>query len=266
MQTFPGTGRVRVNEARLAIFILVSILIHGMLMVSLPSLSGKPLNNDKELKKPIWVDLVDFDDPKAADRPASMNPVVKPASPPPKAAVVKKKTVPKKKARPRKKAPPKPAVTRDPSPPAPEKPREVPPVKDLIPSMQNLLAMQQSPHDPFRALHVGPQQDGMGRTPAQTMFEQYLLELKRKVEQHWKVSLDLGIREGTTVIYVIVASDGSLFSCDILKPSGMIAHDYEAMEAVKKSFPLSPPPKKLLNEKGILPIRFSFHYLLTPPS
>jgi TonB family protein len=92
------------------------------------------------------------------------------------------------------------------------------------------------------------------------------LELKRKVERNWQVSLDLGIREGVTVIYVIVADDGTLFSCDILKPSGMIAHDYEAMEAVKGAFPLSPPPKKLLNEKGILPIRFSFHYLLTPPS
>jgi TonB family protein len=265
MQTFPGMSRVRSNEARLALFILLSILLHGMLMYAIPSLFGSALNDEKELKKPIWVDLVDFNDPASAEKPAAMAPVVKPVSPPPKAAVAKKK-VPKKKVRPRKKARTVRAVTPDPSAAVPEEPRDIPPVKDLIPSMQNLMAMQQSPNDPFRALQVGPQQNGMGRSPADTMFEKYLLELKRKVERHWKVSLNLGIREGTTVIYVIVADDGSLFSCDILKPSGMIAHDYEAMEAVKKAFPLSPPPKTLLNEKGILPIRFSFHYLVTPPS
>jgi len=256
-----GTSRARINETRLVLFLLLSILLHWMLMHALPSLSVPPPKTD--LKKPIWVDLVDYTEPEAQE-PASMSPV--PPPPPIPQNTVARKPVRKKPPPPKKSPRTARTVTPDPSPATPEEAREIPSAKDLIPSIQNLLAMQQSPDNPFRSLHMGPHQEGVGHLPAETLYEQYLLELKRKVERNWKVSLDLGIREGVTVIYVIVAEDGSLFSCDILKPSGMIAHDYEAMEAVKASFPLTPPPKKLLNEKGILPIRFSFHYLLTPPS
>jgi hypothetical protein len=45
----------------------------------------------------------------------------------------------------------------------------------------------------------------------------------------------------------------------------MILHDYEALEAIKQSFPLRSPPDSLLDEHGKLSIRFSFHYFLAPP-
>ena len=34
----------------------------------------------------------------------------------------------------------------------------------------------------------------------------------------------------------------------------------EALDAIKQSFPLRSPPESLLDEKGKLSIRFSFHY------
>jgi len=257
-----GEPRSRANEARLVVFLLLSILLHAAVMGALPSLTGP--SPETTLKKPIWVDLLDVDEPESPE-PASMAPAMQHTTLPPEQVVARKPAPPKENRLGKQPAKEQDLTPASPA-PMPDEAKAIPPVKDLIPSMQNLLAMQEEGlNDPFRALHMGPRQDGAGQLPAETLFEQYLLELKRKVERNWRVSVDLGIREGVTVIYVIVAGDGSLFSCDIVKPSGMIAHDYEAREAVVQAFPLSPPPKTLLNDKGILPIRFSFHYLLTPP-
>jgi len=249
----------------LACFVFLSVLIHVVLAGAMPSPAALP--TETELKKPIWVDLVNVSDPEAPE-PASLAPAAQPpAAPPP--SVTARKPLPPEERVPGKRPDNERPLPADPTDIPVKREPEVPPVKDLIPSMQNLLAMQQNPSNPtnpVRAVQMGPPQDGAHRRPAETQYEQYLMELKRKVERNWQVSLDMGIREGVTVIYVIVAGDGSLFSCDIIKPSGMITHDYEAREAVVQAFPLSPPPKNLLNEKGILPIRFSFHYLLAPPT
>jgi TonB family protein len=253
----------RISENRLVVFLLVSILLHWALIHAMPSMKHNPLETD--LKRPIWVDLVDYT--KAEEHePTSTNPTVQNPQDTVQETPIHTQEVHSKRVAPKRDPLPEKHDPQESSSIMSDEVKDIPPVKDLIPSMQDLLSLQQYREDPFRALDLVPHQAGAGNHPAETLYEQYLLELKKKVERNWKVSLELGIREGITVIYVIVASDGSLFSCDILRPSGMIAHDYEAMEAVKLAFPLSPPPEELLNEKGVLPIRFSFHYLLAPPS
>jgi len=96
-------------------------------------------------------------------------------------------------------------------------------------------------------------------------YDAYLREVKEVVKKNWKVSADGELERGTTVIRISIDADGSLASVDLLQSSGMILHDYEALDAIKQSFPLRSPPKSLLDEKGKLSIRFSFHYFLAPP-
>ena len=269
MHVYPGTGSFRSRELYLiALALALSLLIHLIVIYCLPTLSRPP--PDVTLKKPVWVDLVKvpeepsvlIDEETVTDsdalEPGSLAPEVIPPVPP----APPPQPVPERASAPRPSPPAKRLQAKAPAPA--EKPKEIPPVKDLIPSMQNLLGFQQPPKTSFEALHLGPRQDGRGNRAANAQFEKYLMELKRKVERNWTVSMDAGLREGSTVIYVIVAADGTLWSVDILKPSGMIVHDYEALEAVKRAFPLPPPPEELLNDQQVLPIRFSFHYLLTP--
>ncbi len=89
--------------------------------------------------------------------------------------------------------------------------------------------------------------------------------MKEAVRKNWKVSGDGESKRGTTVLRISINPDGSLASLDLLESCGMILHDYEALEAIKQSFPLRSPPESLLDEHGKLSIRFSFHYFLTPP-
>ncbi len=265
------TRILHISDKRLACFIILSCLIHMMLAYSLPPMVKT--DSLTSLKKPVWVDLMDIPGP--SPNPGSLSPHPKPkqviAKAPPltqseaapkdilhkkaKETSLKKIPFPKDSAKTRKQPEPDP-VTPESTPPLPS-------LNDLIPSMHSLLKKHQEDDPAFLSQYS---QEGWERLPGNTQYERYLLELKRKVKKNWKVNLDTEIRQGSTVVWVIVAADGTLWSIDLLKPSGMILHDYEAIEAVKQAFPLSPPPKNLLNEKGHLPIRFSFHYLINPPS
>lgn len=256
----------RVHNPRVGLFILFSFLVHAAFLGAFPSLTNAPVPEPERAER-IRVDLVSFAQPEALE-PASLAPAVAPTVAPPKQAAVRKPAPPPGEYDSPRRQPEK-ERARPPDPPdnlQKHRDRDIPPVRDLIPSMQNLLALQQASAHPLRALDLGAMQDGARRLPAETHVEPYLLLLKHRVERNWKVSPDRGTREGVTVVYAIVNGDGSLFSCDIIQPSGMLAHDFQAREAVVQTFPLSPPPQTLLNEKGILPIRFSFHYLLAPVS
>jgi TonB family protein len=128
--------------------------------------------------------------------------------------------------------------------------------------MNSLLGLQRAHENP---LYVEPSLEAGTGTHRGKQYDAYLREVKEEVKRNWKVSGDGELKRGTTVIRISIDPDGSLASVDLLQSSGMILHDYEALDAIRQSFPLRSPPKSLLDEKGKLSIRFSFHYFLTPP-
>jgi TonB family protein len=128
--------------------------------------------------------------------------------------------------------------------------------------MNSLLGLQRAHENP---LYVEPSLEA-GKEGAQMggQYGAYLREVKEAVKKNWEVSGDGELKRGTTVIRISIDPDGSLASVDLLQSSGMILHDYEALDAIKQSFPLRSPPESLLDEKGKLSIRFSFHYFPAP--
>ena len=238
---------------RLTFFLLLSVVFHTVLICSLPAMSASPTIS---LKKPIWVELMEVEESPPPDTVVESS-----TSKPQKISVEAIKSKPQRTVSPKSVEKPLPRLESDGNPP--------PEVKKPAPKTKNLAALYPSDENNLSFGLKGDRE----LLPDELEYEKYLmeikrrvLEIKRKVERNWKVELDSETREGTTIILALVRGDGSLWSIDILKPSGAILHDYEALEAVKKAFPLRPPPKSLLNEKGKLPIRFSVHYLMNAPS
>lgn len=128
--------------------------------------------------------------------------------------------------------------------------------------MNHLLGLQRSHENP---LYVEPSEGVSYGLHRGGEYDAYLREVKEAVRQNWTVSEEGENKRGTTVIRISVNDDGSLGAVDLLQSSGMILQDYEALDAIKRSFPFRSPPESLLDEKGKLSIRFSFHYFLTPP-
>lgn len=153
-----------------------------------------------------------------------------------------------------------PEVTVKPSPSS--KPTDLPHLAELIPSIQRLLALENANRSRYE--HFSLEQDGRGELPARVQFNEYLAELKRRVERNWRISRDYYMVDGTTVLLIVINADGTLRSVDQLKSSGMPSHDFETVAAVRQSFPFRPPSKDLLNEQGLMLIRFSFHYIIRP--
>jgi TonB family protein len=127
--------------------------------------------------------------------------------------------------------------------------------------MNSLLGLQRAHENP---LYVEPSLEAGKGMHRGREYDAYLREVKEAVKKNWEVSGDGELKRGTTVIRISIDSDGSLASVDLLQSSGMIIHDYEALDAIKQSFPLRSPPESLLDEKGKLSIRFSFHYFPSP--
>ena len=141
-------------------------------------------------------------------------------------------------------------------------PRTLPSSRDLIPSVNDLLSWQ----TPEGKLHRSRfEQDGVRDAPAQVQYNTYLSILKQRVKERWKVSSVTDIREATTVVWFVVGNDGSLQSLELAKSSGRVLLDHRAMAAIRDSFPLSAPPKTLLDEDGVINIQFSFRYLVYSP-
>jgi len=237
--------------ARLALFLTLSLALH---CVSLQALPGLSLSSSPPLKKPVWVELVPREPPGTSTSSSPQKPAraTEPADQTlSTAALARQAPTPRTVATREVGRTPARVTTRE---TRPQEPR---------PSLGNTPSPPDAPEDGG----FGLSKNRTGRLPDEIEYEQYLLETKQRVEMNWKVSLDDDIREGTTVVWAVASEDGSLWSLDILEPSGMILHDYEALEAVRRAFPLLPPPRTLLNEKGMLSIHFSFHYRLpVPPS
>ncbi len=234
------------REQRLLTSLLVSFTLHTAFLAFVPPLLSRPPSS---LKRPLWVDLVDLKEP---SRPS---PSTKASSQESKRASTRQTVLSRQTAKPG--TPPQEAR----EPPVPQ-PRPLPSARELIPTVNSLLGLQRAHDNP---LHVEPSRDddqGIHRGPH---YEAYLRDVKEAVRKNWKVSGDGESKRGTTVLRVSINPDGSLASLDLLESCGMILHDYEALEAIKQSFPLRSPPESLLHEHGKLSIRFSFHYFLTPP-
>ena len=231
------------SEQRLLTGLLVSCTLHTAFLAFVPPLLSRPPSS---LKRPLWVDLVDLKEPspstKASPRESKRAPT--------RQTVLSRQTD-------------KPSVSPQEArePPVPQ-PRPLPSARELIPTVNSLLGHQRAHNNP---LHVEPYRDGDQGIHRGPHFEAYLRDMKEAVRKNWKVSGDGESKRGTTVLRISINPDGSLASLDLLESCGMILHDYEALEAIKQSFPLRSPPESLLDENGKLSIRFSFHYFLTPP-
>ena len=231
------------REHRLLTSLLVSFTLHTAFLAFVPPLLSRPPSS---LKRPLWVDLVDLKEPspstQASPRKSKKSPI--------RQTVLSKQTD---------KPDVLPQEAREP--PVPQ-PNPLPSARELIPTVNNLLGLQRAHDNP---LHVEPYavgDQGIHRGPH---FEAYLRDMKEAVRKNWRVSGEGESKRGTTVLRISINPDGSLASLDLLESCGMILHDYEALEAIKQSFPLRSPPDSLLDEHGKLSIRFSFHYFLTPP-
>lgn len=241
------------REQKLLACLLISLTVHTALLAFVPSLLTHPASS---LKRPLWVDLVDLKDP------SGLAPSLPPSASAPEASSQEparkspRQTVSSRKTN---ETGPSPQETLEPPIPYP---RPLPSARELIPTMNSLLAHHGTYDNP---LHVEPSEDEGSRLHRGPQYEAYLRDVKEAVRQNWKVSGEGESKRGTTVLRISINPDGSLGSLDLLQSSGMILHDYEALEAIKQSFPLRAPPESLLDEHGKLSIRFSFHYFLAPP-
>lgn len=241
------------RDQRLLTSLLISFTLHTAFLAFVPPLLSRPPSN---LKRPLWVDLVDLKEPTPpAPSPFRPSPLTRaPAresmrAPGPQ-TVLSRQT---KRAG---------TTTRKSADTPLPQPRPLPSSRDLIPSMKSLLGLQHTRNHP---LHFETSRDGDQGIHRGPHYEAYLRDVKEAVRQNWRVSGDGESKRGTTVLRISINPDGSLASLDLLESCGMILHDYEALEAIKQSFPLRSPPESLLDEHGKLSIRFSFHYFLAPP-
>ncbi len=231
---------------------LVSFTLHTAFLAFIPPLLSRP---DSSLKRPLWVDLVELKDPKGllVSPPPAPAPEATPDEPPPAPQRVEVR-----------KQRPEDDSSEEPERPAwpGRNPRPLPSPSELVPSMKSLLGSRNARKSPLYVEPLQETEDGIHRGP---QYEAYLREVKEAVKKNWNVSGDGEAKTGTTILRISIDTDGSLASLDMLQSSGMILHDYEALEAIKLSFPLRSPPESLLDEHGKLSIRFSFHYFLAPP-
>ena len=231
------------REQRLLACLLASLTLHTALLTFVPTLLSRPRSS---LKTPLWVDLVDL---KLISSPAP-EPSPPPLHRPPAETTGGPRASYTPPAEPEK-------ITKAPVPDS----RPLPSADQLMPGVKSLLGLQRAYDHP---LNVEPSPDPGWGLRREGEYDTYLGEVKEAVRRHWKVSGEGDLKRGTTVIRISIDPDGSLASVDLLRSSGMIVYDYEALEAIKRSFPLRSPPESLLDETRKLSIRFSFHYFLAP--
>jgi len=268
---------------RIAPFLIISCALHIALVVSILSLNSYEYLEEKNPTKPILVDFMEHKEGLSPE-PASLSPTPKapktaaqasrPQTPPPtppqqpsvktkrgKSAKHEQRKVEREGVSGRQ---PERAVK---APAEEEKivdatPRTLPSARDLIPSLNDLLSWQAPESKMHRARF---EQDGIRDKAAQVQYNAYLSILKQRVKQRWNVSSLTDVREATTIVWFVVDNNGSLQSLELAQSSGRVLLDHKAMAAIRGSFPLQPPPKNLLDENGVIPIQFTFRYMVYSP-
>lgn len=268
---------------RIVPFAIISCLLHLALVISIFSRTSYQHLEKKSPRKPILVDFMEHKEglspepaslsptPMAQNIPAQdLRPKAPPSTPPQRPSVKAKRGKDAKVGR--RKAERKGVSKRQrekpvEAPPEVEKfvdatPRTLPSAKDLVPSLSDLMSWQTQEGK----LHRSPfEQDGVGDTAAQVQYDAYLSILKQRVKQRWIVSTVREVRDATTVVWFTVGSDGSLQYLEIAKSSGRLQLDRTAVAAIRDSFPLPEPPKRLLDKNGVINIQFSFRYMVYSP-
>ena len=96
----------------------------------------------------------------------------------------------------------------------------------------------------------------------QTLFADYLITWKEKVERVGTLNFPDAARrlglEGSPVLEVAIASDGSLQSIRVIESSGQPALDEAAERILRLASPFDPFPRDLRNSYDVL--RFSYEW------
>ncbi len=268
---------------QIAPFVILSCLLHLALVVSTTSRTLHLIPERRERREPILVDFMEHREGRSSE-PGSLSPTPTPpaaAAPAPRAEAPPTKAPPRRKvARKAGKAVPVPhheakrkgtptRRQREAVQPAPKKktvveitPRPLPSAGELLPSIRDLMALRDREARLYRAPF---EQEGAGKNAARVQYNAYLSVLKRRVKDRWNVSSLSGLRDATTVVWLIIGNDGLLRSLKLAKSSGDLLLDQTAMAAIKNSFPMTAPPKNLLDENGLLHVQFSFRYMVYSP-
>ncbi|MBW2276558.1 MAG: TonB family protein, partial [Deltaproteobacteria bacterium] len=95
--------------------------------------------------------------------------------------------------------------------------------------------------------------------------------IKREVEQYWQPGMEFrrrdpygniyGHKDRTTVLLVVLRSDGSLKKLYVMNPSGAPFLDDEAYEAVSQAAPFPNVPDGLKDTRDGL-VKFTFHFIV----
>ena len=268
---------------RTAPFVIISCLLHLALVVSIFSLTTRENLELENSSKPIIVDFMEHKEGLSPE-PASLSPTpmtpkptaresrlkTPPPTPPPQPSVKKKSGKSAKTGQPKMEREGVSKRQREKPVEAPTKveklvdasPRTLPSARDLIPSVHDLMSWQTSEGKLHRSRF---EQDGVRDNAAQVQYNAYLAILKQRVKQRWNVSSMTDVRDATTVVWFVVADDGSLQSLELARSSGRVLLDHKAMAAIRGSFPLQAPPKALLDENGVINIQFTFRYMVYSP-
>jgi TonB family protein len=102
-------------------------------------------------------------------------------------------------------------------------------------------------------------------------YASFFNRIKREVQKRWHPSREYklhdrygniyGFKDRTTVLLVVLRSDGSLKKAYIMEPSGAPFLDVEAREAVEKAEPFPNVPNGLKDKRDGL-VKFTFHFVV----
>ena len=235
--------------------VLCSIVLHGLLLLLLPSLrdSGRRADAHPGLLVarlvPAQPAPASPAPPKAEPPPAPrveekppLAPVIKPVPAPKPAPLAKAQKAP---AKPKPVAPPATAPTETPPAPAPS---AAPPAPATARAESSPASPAPAPPAPAEALDAG--------TLAQYRLQ--LISVAKRYKRYPRVAMDNNW-EGTAEIRMIVGANGMIASLVVRKGSGYEVLDQEALQWIRKAKPLAPIPASLRGKEFTVDIPVIFN-------
>jgi periplasmic protein TonB len=252
--TYSGARRYDGDNRAFSYAVLCSIVLHGVLLLALPSLRDASKRADAH-PGPIIARLsqpqpaapsphsVPSPSPRAEEKPSPV-PETKPAPAP--------KPVPLAKAQ---KAPAKSAPVA-PAPPAPSAARETPPAPAVstAPPAPAAARAESAPAAPAAA---SPSIDTLDAgTLAQYRLQ--LISVAKRYKRYPRVAMDNNW-EGTAEIRMVIGANGMIASLVVRKGSGHEILDQEALQWLRKAKPLAPIPAALRGKEFTVDIPVIFN-------
>jgi len=252
--TFSGARGYDGDNRAFSYAILCSIVLHGLLLLALPSLRDSSRRADAH-PGPI---IARLSQPQAAapspprSEPQPAPPVEEKAPPPPVA-----KPAPAPKPVPLAKAPKPPAKSTPvaPAPPAPSAaPAETPPAPAPSTTSPGPVARVESTPGPPAASVPTPEADA--GTLAQYRLQ--LISVAKRYKRYPRVAMDNNW-EGTAEIRMVIGANGMIASLVVRKGSGHEVLDKEALDWLRKAKPLAPIPAALRGKEFAVDIPVIFN-------